>query len=82
MVWGRHRPRVTREMGLLQGSSLHRRGPPGAVKALPGPGAQRLAQRLAQSRCSEALWGEWKPGWKSKASQEAGVGTVIRGERA
>lgn len=49
-------PRVTGEMRLLQDSSLHRRGPPGAVKALPG--AQGLAQRLAQSRCSKALWGE------------------------
>ena len=29
--------RVTREMGLLQGSSLHHRGPPGAVKALHQP---------------------------------------------
>lgn len=29
--------RVTREMGLLQGSSLRHRGPPGAVKALHQP---------------------------------------------
>lgn len=56
------RLRVTRERRSLQDWSMHRRGPPGAVKALPG--AQRLAQHLAQSRCSQALWSEWKPGWK------------------
>ena len=59
---------------------MHRRGPPGAVKALPG--AQSSAQHLAQSRGSKALWSEWKPGWKQKPSREAGTGTVIGGERA
>lgn len=56
------------------------RGPPGVVKALPG--VQRLAQHLAHSRRSQALWSEWKPGWKQKPGREAGMSTVIGGERA
>lgn len=84
MVWG-HRgaesgPGNGAPAGLLpapQGATRCCESPAPAL-----PGAQGLAQPLAHSRCSKALWSEWKPGWKSKASQEAGMGTVAGGERA
>lgn len=41
-----------------------------------------MARRLAHSRCSPALWSEWKPGRKQKPNREAGTSTVIGGERA